>query len=520
MEADAQTIRESQQLAAQQQRRSQLPAFLAAVVLMVAVGAIAWVAVNAVNKPQPAPSVTVSLNLPREVNDPTVILIVLDGKTRTKEELAGPLKLSVGEHELKMTRKDGTVLVSKFKVGKEPDQKVEVPAPKDEAVAKADEPDGKGDAPVTTEEPPPGEWVSLFNGKTLDGWSIFPEGTTGWQVQEGMLVGSGPDSTLFSDRSDYKNFHFRVEAQINDGGISAQLFRSRFEAGRPSGYFGMIDPKGTWARTGSLTGRSGGRYMEASEALTKPGEWFTQEVIADGNHLRILVNGKKLVDHVDVNKDFLRGYLALLKQGTDTVVKFRKLEIKELPPFRAVVRPGAEPGWVSLFNGKDLSGWKPQAGSTAGWQVRDGVLVGSEPEGVLFSQRGDYRSFHFRVVAQINDKGTAAQLFRAPFGPGRPNGYYGMIDSTGSWAKTGSIIGRSGGAYMAVSEPRVKPGVWVVQEIIADGNHLVVKLDGEKVTDCIDQNSEYKEGHLALAKMGAATIVKFRTIEVKELPAK
>jgi serine/threonine protein kinase len=522
METDAQTIRESQQLADQHHRRSQLPAFLAAVVLMVAVGAIAWVAVNAVNKPPP--SVTVSLNLPREVNDPTVILIVLDGKTRTKEELAGPLKLSVGEHELKMKRKDGTFLVSRFSVGKEPDQKVEVPPPRGEAVAKADEkadePEEKADTPVMTEEPPPGKWVSLFNGKTLDGWSIFPEGTVGWEVQDGVLVGSGPDSTLFSHRSDYKNFHFRVEAQINDGGTSAQLFRSRFEAGRPNGYYGIIDAKGTWANTGTLTGRSGGRYMDVRDRLVKPGEWFTQEVIAEGNHLRILVIGRKVVDHVDANKEFMRGYLALFKQGADTVVKFRKVEIKELPPFRPVVRPGAEPGWVSLFNGKDLSGWKPQAGSTAGWEVRDGVLVGSEPEGFLFSQRNNYRNFHFRVVAQINDKGSAAQLFRAQFGPGRPNGYYGMIDSTGNWARTGSIVGRSGGAFQDVRESWVKPGVWFIQEIIANGNHLVVRLDGEKVADRIDQNSEYKEGHLALGKLNANTVVKFRTIEVKELPAK
>jgi hypothetical protein len=56
--------------------------------------------------------------------------------------------------------------------------------------------------------------------------------------------------------------------------------------------------------------------------------------------------------------------------------------------------------------------------------------------------------------------------------------------------------------------------------VIANGNHLTVKVDGERVVDWIDQNSEHKEGHLALAKIGAATIVQFRTIEVKELPAK
>jgi predicted Ser/Thr protein kinase len=526
MESDADTIRESHKLVAEQHRRAHWPALLAAVVLMAAVVAIAWVASTAINRPQPTPSVTVTLNLPREVNDPTVILIVLDGKTRTKDELAGPLALSVGKHELKMTRKDGTVLVSRFSVGKELDQKVEVPPPQDEAVARADDAAGKADDggtrpddPVAVEEPAPG-WKDMFNSKDLNGWSIFPEGTVGWEVQDGVLVGSGPESTLFSHRSNYKNSHFRVEAQINDGGMSAQIFRGRFDPGRPRGYFGVISSNASWGRTGSLIGRGGGAYMDVRDILVKPGEWFIQEVIAEGNHLRVLVNGKKVVDYVDVNKEYMSGFLALLKQGKDTVVKFRKVQIKELPPFRPVVRPGAEPGWVSLFNGKDLSGWKPQAGSTAGWEVRDRVLVGSEPESVLFSQRNNYRNFHFRVVAQINDKGSAAQLFRARFEGGRPAGYYAMIDSTGSWSKTGSIVGRGGGAFMSVPDSLVKPGVWFIQEVIADGNHLVVKLDGEKVVDFIDQHSEHKEGHLALGKLTAATVVKFRTIEVKELPGR
>jgi hypothetical protein len=210
----------------------------------------------------------------------------------------------------------------------------------------------------------------------------------------------------------------------------------------------------------------------------------------------------------------------LVKIGKDTVVKFRKVEIKELPPARPVVRPGAEAGWVRLFNGKDLTGWKPQAGTTAGWEVRDGVLVGSSPESILFSQRNDYRNFHFRVVAQINDKGMASQLFRAAFGPDRPQGYYAMINSTGGWPKSGSLVGRGGGGYDTVGDTRVKPGIWFTQEVIANGNHLVVKIDGEKEIDWIDQNSEYKQGHLALVKIGANTIVQFRTIEVKELPSK
>jgi hypothetical protein len=173
----------------------------------------------------------------------------------------------------------------------------------------------------------------------------------------------------------------------------------------------VINTSGTWNgyMTGSLTSRSGSGYLTVRDRLVKPGEWFTQEVIADGNRLRILVNDKKVVDHLDPGKEHLKGFLGLCKQGKDVVVKFRRLEFKELPPYRPVIRPGAEPGWVKLFNGKDLSGWKPQAGSTAGWEVHDGILIGSAPESILFSQRNDYRRSNLPCPVRA---GPTARLLR------------------------------------------------------------------------------------------------------------
>jgi predicted Ser/Thr protein kinase len=530
METDAETIRESQQLAARQQAGSRLLPLMIAVVLLGAVGVVAWLAKSVVDRPSSITvsnttnNVTVSLALPREASDPNVVLFVLDGRELTRAELSGPMKLSVGDHKLKMRRKDGTYVVSEFTVGKEEDQKVEVPPPQDEAIADAKAPPAKGGAPPPA--PASAGWVSLFNGKDMGGWSIYPEGTAGWEIQDGVLVGSGPDSVLFSERGDYRNFHFRVEAQINDGGVAAQVFRAQFEAGSPVGYYGVINCTGGWNGylTGSVTSRSASGYQTIREKLIKPGEWFTQEVIADANRLVVLVNGKKAVDFIDPGKDYSRGFLGLFKLGKDAVVKFRKIEVRELAPPRPVVRAGAEPGWVRLFNGKDLTGWKPQAGTTAGWEVHDGVLVASGPESVLFSERS-YRNCRFRVVAQINDRGTAAQLFRAQLQreAGLPLGYYALINCTGSgWNgySSGSVVSRGGSSYQVHRDRLLKPNVWFTQEVMIDGNHLVTKVDGERVVDWIDQNNEHKEGPLGLCKIGAGTVVKFRTIEVKELPAK
>src|SRR6516162_11415050 len=96
-------------------------------------------------------------------------------------------------------------------------------------------------------------WVQLFNGKDLTGWKVYPKGTGEWKVKDGILVGSGKASHLFSERGDYKDFHFLVEAKINDKGNSGQYFRTKFESGFPTGWEAQINAThGDPVRTGSL----------------------------------------------------------------------------------------------------------------------------------------------------------------------------------------------------------------------------------------------------------------------------
>jgi len=209
-------------------------------------------------------------------------------------------------------------------------------------------------------------WVQLFNGKDLTGWKLHPEPNKNaildvitkekggkvvafygkvkgdkevplWRIEEGILIGSGPASHLFSDRGDYQNFHYRIEAMINDKGNSGQYFRTAFGPGFPKGYEAQInathsDP----VRTGSLYPSGGlAKYRDKitvlNDAPHKPNEWFTQEVIAKGNHLVIKVNGKTTLDWKDPESRYMKGHFALQGHDPGTVVKFKKIEVKELP---------------------------------------------------------------------------------------------------------------------------------------------------------------------------------------------
>src|SRR6266516_243250 len=97
-------------------------------------------------------------------------------------------------------------------------------------------------------------------------------------------------------------------------------------------------------------------------------------------------------------------------------------------------------GWIQLFNGKDLTGWKTHPDDKAKWEVKDGILIGSGPSGHLFSEKSDYKNFRYRVEAMINDNGNSGQYFRTKFGPGFPKGYEAQINSThGDIIRTGSL---------------------------------------------------------------------------------
>jgi hypothetical protein len=210
-------------------------------------------------------------------------------------------------------------------------------------------------------------------------------------------------------------------------------------------------------------------------------------------------------------------------------------------------------GWVQLFNGKDLTGWKihPKPGGPIQevvpvekggkvvayegklkngkqvplWHVEDGVLIGSGPASHLFSQRGDYKNFRFRVEAQINDHGNSGQYFRTAFGPGFPKGYEAQINSThGDPIRTGSLYPSFGPSRedrdkLLIKEQLVKPDTWFTQEVDAVGPHIVIKVNGKTTVDYTDPKNTYKEGHFALQGHDPGTVVKFRKIEVQELSA-
>jgi Domain of Unknown Function (DUF1080) len=164
------------------------------------------------------------------------------------------------------------------------------------------------------------------------------------------------------------------------------------------------------------------------------------EVEARAQSLRVSVNGlevlstrpDKLADEARAYAGFKRcsGHLGFVKAVG--VARFRKIEIKEL-------KPAAGP--QENVRRKILTGWKTHPLAPGDWRVEDGILIGRGPKvSHLYTERGDYEDFHFRIEARINAGGNSGQGFRKQFSAKiGGDGYEAQIDSSSHKAKTGSL---------------------------------------------------------------------------------
>ncbi len=168
-------------------------------------------------------------------------------------------------------------------------------------------------------------WISMFDGKTLDGWKAN-EHPESWTVKDGCIVGHGERSHLFWMKRKCRDCEFKAEVKISDGGNSGMYFRAQFAPGWPKGYEAQVNSTHKdWKRTGSLY-----NFVNIKEQLVPPNTWFTQHIIVKGNHIIIKVNGKTVVDYVDEKNTYTEGYLALQQHDPGSTVWYRNLQMRPL----------------------------------------------------------------------------------------------------------------------------------------------------------------------------------------------
>jgi hypothetical protein len=143
----------------------------------------------------------------------------------------------------------------------------------------------------------------------------------------------------------------------------------------------------------------------------------------------------------------------------------------------ALVRDHA-PHWgkaIQLFNGKDLTGWKPRhEGVKNGWQVRDGLLANVNPGNDLVTER-KFTDFKLHAEFRYPKESNSGIYLR-----GR---YEVQIEDDFGLEPESHLIG---GVYGFLT-PRInaakKPGEWQTMDITLAGRIVTVVLNGEAIIE-------------------------------------
>jgi hypothetical protein len=220
--------------------------------------------------------------------------------------------------------------------------------------------------------------------------------------------------------------------------------------------------------------------------------------------------------------------------------------------------PADADGFISLFNGKDLTGWEGLEGY---WSVKDGVIDGSETKEhsvqadlILSASREHsekFVNFELRLKWRlVSPNGNSGVQFRSVINNPKTlhaGGYQADIDSGGNY--TGSIYDESGiaGGRGTMSN-RGEKTIWDAENhrhdsplaessaelkkllhntsdwndivLVVKGNHFQYRINGHLMTELIDESPKavLKGGVIALQMHAAFTMdIQFKEISIKFL---
>lgn len=184
----------------------------------------------------------------------------------------------------------------------------------------------------------PGEdWVSLFNGTDLTGWTKI--GHESWTVENGVIHGKGltPAYGYLETNKNYKGFQLSLRFKCVGDGNSGVFFHTGFKPGSVDTTQGMqfeIDCT-MMHHTGGVYGEDGRGWVvwpaPENESVVRMGEWNDYLVEVVGNRYKSRLNGIPMVDFTDPNPSSFDGNIALqLHAGGHGNMEFKDLWIRDL----------------------------------------------------------------------------------------------------------------------------------------------------------------------------------------------
>lgn len=197
-----------------------------------------------------------------------------------------------------------------------------------------------------------GDWVSLFDGKTLEGWTQL-NGKATYEVEDGTIVGhtaAGSPNSFLCTNKHYGDFELEFEVKCDKGLNSGVQIRSLQKGDKPGGrVFGpQVEIAGSPGFSGYIYGEATGLAWlspgpkaedksKARHAHLKNDEWNHYRVVAQGPRIQTFINGNAVADltHEAVYKTHPAGVIGLQvhaigKDKGPFKVAWRNLRIRDL----------------------------------------------------------------------------------------------------------------------------------------------------------------------------------------------
>lgn len=411
------------------------------------------------------------------------------------------------------------------------------------------------------ENPTTGGFVSLFDGKSLNGWKglvgnpvtrnkMTPnelktaqekadkEAGESWMVEKEELIFTGKGNNLCTEKQ-YGDFEMYVDWKLFPG--------DEPDAGI---YLRGTPQVQIWdtarVKVGAQVG-SGGLYnnkLNASKPLKvadlKLGTWNTFYIKMKGERVTVYLNGELVTDNIIMENYWDRNqpifpFEQIELQAHGSKVAYRDIYIREIPrpkPF-TLSKEEEKEGYEILFDGTNMHKW---TGNTTDYVTEEGnmVLYPSKSFGGNLYTKEEFGNFVFRFEFQLTPGANNGLGIRTPMEGDAA--YVGMelqiLDNDAPIYSKLKEYQYHGSVYGIIPAKRgyLKPnGEWNYQEVIANGDHIKVILNGTVILDGnireaakngpLDKKNHSglfnEKGHIGF--LGHGSKVKFRNIRIKRL---
>jgi hypothetical protein len=350
-------------------------------------------------------------------------------------------------------------------------------------------------------------WVSLFDGETLFGWTSANEAN--WRVADGAIVVDQGEPGLLCTTTQFSDYVFHVEFRSAPGTNSGIFLHTPPNPKDPAVdcYELNIADSDNPFPTCSLVKRA------KTPGNFDSSDWQTYDVTVMGDNVIVNLDGAQVLDYTDP-KPLNRGHIGLqLNQGK---VEFRNIKLKPL-------------NTTSLFNGKDLAGWKTYPEMPSKFTVTDeGWLNVKDGRGQLETE-GSYGDFVLQLECITHAEQLNSGFFFRCIPGGPMNGYESQIHNGFREEDrrkpvdcgTGGIFRRIDARLVAANDLQ-----WFYKTVVADGAHIATWVNGYQVVDWIDDRApdenprkglRLEPGTIMIQGHDPTTDISFRNIQIAEL---